>query len=93
MRICLYGASSNEIDPKYIEQTEQFGRLLASRGHSLVYGGGAKGLMGAAARGVYEKNGEIIGIAPTFFAEVVVTHESNHLFLSLICSVKNLSNN
>ena len=70
MRICLYGASSNEIDKKYIEQTEEFGRLLAQRGHSLVYGGGAQGLMGAAARGVHENNGEILGIAPTFFSEV-----------------------
>lgn len=67
MRICLYGASSNQIDEKYIEQTEEFGRILATHGHSLVYGGGAQGLMGAAARGVHEKNGFILGIAPSFF--------------------------
>lgn len=59
MRICLYGASSNQIDEKYIGQTEAFGRILARRGHSLVYGGGAQGLMGAAARGVHEKGGRI----------------------------------
>lgn len=70
MRICLYGASSNQIDERFIEQTEAFGRMLAERGHGLVYGGGAQGLMGAAARGVYEKQGEIIGIAPTFFCQV-----------------------
>ncbi len=70
MRICLYGASSDLIDKKYIEQTEEFGRILAKRGHSLVFGGGAQGLMGAAARGVSEIGGEILGIAPTFFDEV-----------------------
>lgn len=70
MRICLYGASSDLIDKRYIEQTEKFGRILALQGHSLVFGGGAQGLMGAAARGVHEGNGKILGIAPTFFREV-----------------------
>ena len=67
MNICLYGASSNTIDEKYIKQTEAFGETLAQRGHTLVYGAGAGGLMGAAARGVHKKGGEIIGVAPSFF--------------------------
>lgn len=40
---------------------------MARRGHRMVFGGGAMGLMGAAARGMSSQNGEIIGIAPTFF--------------------------
>ena len=40
---------------------------MAQRGHGLVYGGGAQGLMGAAARGVQAYGGEIIGVAPRFF--------------------------
>lgn len=67
MNICLYGASSNEIDKTYIEQTEILGKEIGKRGYSLVFGGGAKGLMGAAARGVHSENGGIIGIAPSFF--------------------------
>ncbi len=67
MNICLYGASSNTIDEKYIKQTEAFGEILAERGHTLVYGAGASGLMGAAARGVQKKGGKIIGVAPSFF--------------------------
>lgn len=67
MNICLYGASSNTIDEKYIKQTEEFGEILAERGHTLVYGAGASGLMGAAARGVQKKGGKIIGVAPSFF--------------------------
>ncbi len=67
MKICLYGASSNEIDPKYIQATEKLGEEMAERGHSLIFGGGATGLMGAAARGVARKKGEIIGISPKFF--------------------------
>jgi len=67
MNICIFGASSNKIDKKYIEEVEELGRLMGERGHGLVFGGGANGLMGAAARGVYEKGGYIKGIAPSFF--------------------------
>ncbi len=67
MNICIYGASSNEIDPKYISAVENLGELMAKRGHTLVYGGGAGGLMGAAARGVHRCGGKIIGVAPSFF--------------------------
>ena len=66
MNICLYGASSPEIDPVYLDAAYAFGRLLAQHGHTLVYGGGAQGVMGAAARGAYEAGGKITGIAPTF---------------------------
>jgi len=67
MNICVYGASSNAIDKSYITATEELGRIMATRGHTLVYGGGSGGLMGAAARGMTEKNGDIIGISPELF--------------------------
>ena len=67
MNICLYGASSPALDCAYFDAAEEFGRLLAKNGHTLVYGGGAQGVMGAAARGVSDNGGKIIGIAPTFF--------------------------
>lgn len=67
MKICVYGAASNNIDENFKITVEELGRKLAERGHSLVYGAGANGLMGAVARGVYEKKGEIIGVVPTFF--------------------------
>lgn len=67
MNVCVYGASSNDIDRSYIEETEYLGREIAKRGHTLVYGAGANGLMGAVARGVYEENGTIIGVTPSFF--------------------------
>ena len=69
MRICVYGAASPTIDPEYIRQTEIMGEELAKRGHSLVFGGGANGLMGAAARGIKKHGGHIIGVIPKFFGE------------------------
>ena len=66
MNICLYGASSNAIAWSYISPTEELGAKIAERGHTLIYGGGAEGLMGAAARGAYSQGGKIIGIVPSF---------------------------
>ena len=75
MRICVYGAASNSIDKVYIEKVEELGLEMTKRGHSLVFGGGANGLMGAVARGMSRKNGEIIGIAPKFFKPDGVLYE------------------
>ena len=70
MKITVYGGASPKVDKAYILKGEEFGRKLVERGHSVVYGGGARGLMGADARGTKENNGYILGIAPTFFQEV-----------------------
>ena len=67
MNICIYGSASNEIDRTYIEKTEELAKALAKRGHSLVFGAGANGLMGAAARGFYSENAKIVGVVPKFF--------------------------
>lgn len=69
MRICVYGAASPTIDPRYIESVEKMGYEMAKRGHSLVFGGGGNGLMGAAARGVRAGKGHIIGVIPQFFED------------------------
>lgn len=67
MNICVYGASSNTLDSSYIQAVEALGLQMAQRGHHLVFGGGARGLMGAAARGVSQGGGNIVGVAPSFF--------------------------
>ena len=67
MNICIYGASSVKTSKEYMEATQKLGECLAKEGHSLVFGGGASGLMGAAARGFTAGGGKIIGVAPRFF--------------------------
>ncbi|MDD6479580.1 MAG: TIGR00730 family Rossman fold protein [Oscillospiraceae bacterium] len=67
MKLCIYGSASNNIDPRFLEEGEKLGAALAKAGHGMVYGGGANGMMGAAARGMTSENGEIIGVAPRFF--------------------------
>ena len=66
MYITLYGAASDRIDAKYVKAVEDFGMEMAKRGHTMVFGAGSTGLMGAAARGVHKGGGHIIGITPHF---------------------------
>ncbi len=65
--ICVYGASSKAIDDAFKDCAYEIGKTIAKRGYSLVFGGGAEGVMGASAHGAFDNNGKIIGIAPTFF--------------------------
>ncbi|MBO5927364.1 MAG: TIGR00730 family Rossman fold protein [Clostridia bacterium] len=68
MKICVYGASSKTIDDKIVEKVEELGELIAKRNHTLVFGGGMTGCMGAAARGAERAKAKaILGIAPKFF--------------------------
>lgn len=69
MKICIFGAASAHIDENYIKKVEELGELLAKRGHSLVFGAGATGLMGAAARGFKRGGGFVHGVIPEFFRE------------------------
>ena len=69
MKICLFGASSSRLDPVYFQESEKMGRLIAEAGHTVVFGGGADGLMGACARGAKAAGGKIVGIAPRMFNE------------------------
>ena len=67
MKICVYGAASDQINDKYKEAGRLLGEGIAKRGHGLVFGAGDNGVMGAVARGVYEEGGESIGVSPRFF--------------------------
>ncbi len=69
MKICVFGAASAHIDEIYISKVEELGFELAKKGHSLVFGAGGTGLMGAAARGFKRGGGHIHGVIPEFFKE------------------------
>jgi len=67
--ICVYCASSTQINPRYFEATARLGRILADAGLSVVFGGGATGLMGQLANSMLEANGTITGIIPQFMCD------------------------
>lgn len=72
MKICLFGAASSLIDDVYINEVERLGETLAKRGHSLVFGAGGTGIMGAAARGIKTGGGKVVGVIPYFFRDEAV---------------------
>ena len=67
MTICVFGASRDDPDPGFFRLGEALGEAMARRGHAMIFGGGAHGLMGAAARGCARGGGTVIGVAPRFF--------------------------
>jgi uncharacterized protein (TIGR00730 family) len=57
-----------------MESAREMGRLVASRGNRLVYGGGHVGLMGAAADAALAAGGEVIGVIPQDILDKEVGH-------------------
>lgn len=74
MRVCVYCASSAHCDRIYKDAARALGRALAQAGCTVVYGGGATGLMGALADGALEAGGEVVGVIPRFMVEVEWQH-------------------
>ena len=54
MNLCVFGASSDDIDSDYITAVRRLGQAMAARGHTLIFGGGATGLMGGVVNGASE---------------------------------------
>ena len=67
-KVCVYCGSSAGTDHAYVAAATRLGELLADSGIGLVYGGGSAGLMGALAKAMQARGGEIVGVIPEFLA-------------------------
>lgn len=67
--VCVYSASSTQIDPVYFEAAQELGALMAARGIRLINGAGGIGLMSAIADAVLSAGGEVTGVIPRFMVE------------------------
>jgi len=67
--ICVYCASSTNVDTAFFTSARALGEAIAARGDALVYGGGSVGLMGEVARTVKAAGGKVIGIIPEALVE------------------------
>jgi len=72
--VCVYCASSSSAHPEYREAAFRLGAALATAGLGIIYGGGARGSMGALADGALAKGGHVVGILPKFMAELEWGH-------------------
>lgn len=48
-------------DPTYMQEAEKLGALLAKNKIKLIYGAGAKGMMGSVAKGAAQNDGYVVG--------------------------------
>lgn len=74
-QICVYCASSTQIDELYFLEARKLGRLLARQGIVMINGAGSMGLMAACTDGCLEEGGKAIGIIPTFMIEAGWCHQ------------------
>lgn len=70
LTICVFGAASDAIPAVHKDGAFALGAGIARAGHRMVYGAGATGVMGAAARGMDSEKGYIIGVTPRFMDDI-----------------------
>jgi uncharacterized protein (TIGR00730 family) len=67
--LAVFCGSKAGNNPLFCEHARELGFLLAEKNITLIYGGSNKGIMGAIANAVLEKNGKVIGIIPKILNE------------------------
>ena len=67
--VCVFCASSANIDTHYLDAARELGTLLAQGGWRCVNGGGAVGLMGAVTDGALDADGAVTGVIPKFMVD------------------------
>ena len=67
--VCVFCASSANIDPRYLQAARELGELLARGGWRSINGGGAVGLMGAVTDGALDAGGQVTGVIPKFMVD------------------------
>ena len=67
--VCVYCASSTQIDDKYFRAAEELGTLIAQKGLRLITGAGRMGLMNTVEEAALAAGGKVTGIIPTFMVK------------------------
>jgi hypothetical protein len=74
--VCVFAGSGTGHRPEYLLAAAGLGRLLAENRITLVYGGSAAGLMGAAADGALKAGGRVIGVMPADLTGIELEHKT-----------------
>lgn len=84
--LAVFCGSKSGHNPLFETHATQLGHILAEKNITLIYGGGNKGLMGAVANGVLEKNGTVTGIIP----QLLTDREHSHHGITELIVVENM---
>ena len=74
-------------DAVYVQKARELGQWMGENGHTLVYGGASKGLMGAVAGAVIEAGGKVIGVIP----DVAIIKARKHDGLTELIETKSMA--
>jgi len=78
--VCVFCASSQRIDSRWLELARDVGAELAKRGHHVVSGGGRVGMMGTLALGARAAGGHTFGVIPQSLVDLeVADHDADEL--------------
>lgn len=77
--VCVFASSSNKLKEIYYKDAMEIGKLLASNGMNMVYGGGRLGAMYACASAVRENGGQVIGVMPKKFCDMGIANPNDCL--------------
>lgn len=67
--VCVYCASSTQIDEKYFRAAEELGALIAQKDLRLITGAGNMGLMNTVENAALAAGGRVTGIIPSFMVK------------------------
>lgn len=67
--VCVYCASSHDVDFRYLDAAYRLGAALARSGAHVVCGAGNQGLMRNLADGCIDNDGQVTGVIPQFMAD------------------------
>ena len=79
--VCVFCASSTGVPASYVELAAEVGTALATRGHSLVSGGGRLSMMGAVARAARAGGAHTVGVIPQALVDVEVGDTGGELLV------------
>ncbi|MFG0248901.1 MAG: TIGR00730 family Rossman fold protein [Phycisphaeraceae bacterium JB051] len=74
--IAVYCGSSKRAGQVFLDQATAVGTAIGQRGHTLVWGAGSIGLMGAVARATQAAGGKVIGVIPKAMDHVEITYQN-----------------
>jgi len=84
--LAVFCGSKSGINPLFEIHAKQLGHILAKKNVTLIYGGGNKGIMGAVANAVLEKDGKVTGIIP----QLLTDREHSHHGITELIVVENM---
>lgn len=71
MNITVYLGANEGKDPSLKTAVRELGTWIGESGSRLIYGGSKSGLMGELAESVLQAGGEVIGVEPQFFIDIL----------------------